>query len=42
MTCWITVAVASARVEVGRDCHGLFVGLPRTQSGYDSIGVIMD
>jgi transposase InsO family protein len=21
MTCWITAAVASARVEVGRDCH---------------------
>jgi hypothetical protein len=24
MTCWISVAVASARVVVGRDCRGLY------------------
>jgi hypothetical protein len=42
MTCGITRTVASARVEVGRDCHGLYHGLPRTQLGYNSIWVIMD
>jgi hypothetical protein len=26
MTYWITAAVASARVEVGRDCHGFYRG----------------
>jgi hypothetical protein len=29
MTYWITAAVASARVEVGRDCHGLYRGLDK-------------
>jgi hypothetical protein len=24
MTCWVTTAVANARVEVGRDCHGFY------------------
>jgi hypothetical protein len=38
MTCWIAAAIASALVEVGRNCHGL----SRTQSGYDSILVIVD
>jgi hypothetical protein len=26
MTCWIAVGFASARVEVGGDCHGLYRG----------------
>jgi hypothetical protein len=25
-TCWISIALASARVEVGRDCHGFYHG----------------
>jgi hypothetical protein len=29
MTCWITAAVASARVEVGRDCHELYRGFAK-------------
>jgi hypothetical protein len=29
MTCWITVAFASARVEVGRDCHGFYHGFTK-------------
>jgi hypothetical protein len=41
-TSWITAVVASARVEVERDCHGLYHGFAKTQSGYDSIWVIVD
>jgi hypothetical protein len=26
MTCWIAANIASARVEVGRDCHGFYHG----------------
>jgi hypothetical protein len=33
MNCWITAAVASARVEVGRDCHGLYRGFPKNSVG---------
>jgi hypothetical protein len=33
MTCWVTVAVASARVEVGRDCHGLYCGFAKNSVG---------
>jgi transposase InsO family protein len=29
MTCWITAAVASARVEVGRDCHKFYRGFAK-------------
>jgi IS30 family transposase len=39
MTCWITTAVASAWEEIAMD---FVVALPRTQSGYDSIWVILD
>jgi hypothetical protein len=33
MTCWITVAIASARVEVGRDCHGFHSGFAKNSVG---------
>jgi hypothetical protein len=33
MTCGITAAVASARVEVGRDCHGLYRGFAKNSIG---------
>jgi hypothetical protein len=26
MTCWIAATIPSARVEVGRDCHGFHRG----------------
>jgi hypothetical protein len=42
MTCWITAAVASARVEVEEIVMDFIMGLPRTQSGYDSIWLIVD
>jgi hypothetical protein len=42
MTCWITAAVASARVEVEEIAMDFIMGLPRTQSGYDSIWLIVD
>jgi hypothetical protein len=29
MTCWITVAVVSAQVEVGRDCHEFYCGFAK-------------
>jgi hypothetical protein len=32
-TCWITTAVASARVEVGRDCHGFYCGFAKNSVG---------
>jgi hypothetical protein len=33
MTCCITAAVASARVEVGGDCNGLYRGLAKNSVG---------
>jgi hypothetical protein len=33
MTCWITAAVASAQVQVGRDCHGLYHGFAKNSVG---------
>jgi hypothetical protein len=33
MTYWITAAVASAQVEVGRDCHGLYRGFAKNTVG---------
>jgi hypothetical protein len=33
MTCWITVVIASARVEMGRDCHGLYRGFAKNSVG---------
>jgi ribosomal protein L31 len=33
MTCGITAAVASARVEVGRDCHGFYHGFAKNSIG---------
>jgi hypothetical protein len=33
MTCWITSDVASARVEVGRDCHGFYRGFAKNSVG---------
>jgi hypothetical protein len=33
MTCWITAAVVSARVEVGRDCHGFYHGFAKKSVG---------
>jgi hypothetical protein len=29
MTCWIATAFASARVEVGRDCHRFYRGFTK-------------
>jgi hypothetical protein len=29
MTCWIAAAIASASVEVGRNCHGFYRGLAK-------------
>jgi hypothetical protein len=34
MTCWIATAVASAWVEVGRNCHGFYSG-----TAEDSVGI---
>jgi hypothetical protein len=31
--CWITAAVASARIEVGRDCYGLYRGFAKNSVG---------
>jgi transposase InsO family protein len=33
MTCWIAAAFASARVKVGRDCHGFYRGLAKNSVG---------
>jgi hypothetical protein len=33
MTYWITAVVASARVEVGRYCHGLYRGFAKNSVG---------
>jgi hypothetical protein len=33
MTCWITAAAVSARVEVGRDCYGLYHGFVKNLVG---------
>jgi hypothetical protein len=33
MTCWITAAIASSRVEVGRDCHGFYAGFAKNSVG---------
>jgi hypothetical protein len=33
MTYWITAAVASARVEVGRDWHGFYRGFAENSVG---------
>jgi hypothetical protein len=33
MTYWITAAIVSARVEVGRDCRGLFRGFAKNSVG---------
>jgi hypothetical protein len=33
MTCWITVAVARARVEVGIDCHRFYRGFAKNSVG---------
>jgi hypothetical protein len=33
MACWIVVAFASARVEVGRDCHGFYRGFAKNLVG---------
>jgi hypothetical protein len=29
MTCWIVAAFASARVELGRNCHGFYHGFAK-------------
>jgi hypothetical protein len=42
MTCRITATIACARVEVGRDYHGLYHGFAKNSVGYDSIWVIVD
>jgi hypothetical protein len=42
MTCWITVAVASAEWKWEEIAMDFIIGWPRIQSGYDSIWVIMD
>jgi hypothetical protein len=33
MSCWIAAAFASARVEVGRDCHGFYHGFAKNFVG---------
>jgi hypothetical protein len=33
MTYWIIAAVVSARVEVGRDCHGFYHGFAKNLVG---------
>jgi hypothetical protein len=33
MTCGITAAIAGARVEVGRDCNGLYCGFAKNSVG---------
>ena len=42
MTYWTAVAFAIARVKWEEIVVDFIVGLPRTQSGYDSIWVIVD
>jgi hypothetical protein len=42
MTCGLTSAIANTRVEGEEIVVDFIVGLPRTQSGYDSIWVIVD
>jgi hypothetical protein len=32
-TCWITAAFASARVKMGRDCHGIYRGFAENSVG---------
>jgi hypothetical protein len=41
-TCWITVAVASAEWKWKEIAMDFIMGLPRTQSSYDFIWVIVD
>jgi hypothetical protein len=33
MTCWIAATVASARVEVGRNCHGFYRRVAKNSVG---------
>jgi hypothetical protein len=33
MTCWITAAIASARVEVERDCYEFYHGFAKNSVG---------
>jgi hypothetical protein len=36
MACWIAAAIASARVQVGRDCHGFYRGFAKNSVGIRS------